>query len=548
MSRCRLARCGAAALAALGLAVAPAVAQTSTPLPPEQAAIEAHVQFLAADSLRGREAGTRDFDVAADYVASEMASIGLTPGGTGGGWFQPVTLVTYRPAEKARWTLTRGGKAIPFAFGSEFLNRAVPASPDFRAEAEVVFAGYGLVLPDRTRDDYAGLDVRGRIVALLSGVPSGVSPDAETLFLDDEQKARLAAARGARAVLILESNARRLDYPFEAVAPYWDAPDTGIAGPDGTVESTAGSAPVVGYVSRKGAQALFDGSPIAWRDVLRAEAKGRRLPMGPLGATLAVANKTHLTRAESHNVIGLIPGTDPVLRAEHIVLSAHLDHVGMGETVGDDRIYNGAMDNAVGVSILLEVARQIRRQPTPPRRSILIVALTGEEKGLLGSRHFAKAPGVAGRLVADINVDMPILTYPLKDLVVLGGERSTLGPTIARAAKAEGLGVAEDPHPEEMFFVRSDHYSFVQAGVPAVSIDTGPGGAGAAAIALFLEKHYHKPSDQIDLPFDWQSAAKYQRVVLGAARALADADAAPRWNRGDFFGLAFGGAGAAGGR
>jgi len=524
------------------LVALPAMAQT---LPPEQSALKAHVQFLASDALRGREAGTHDFDVAAEYVASQMEGMGLVPAGGKGSWFQPVQLVTFRPSDKAKWTLTRGNTPVPFQFGQDFINGPVPSAPDFTAAGGVVFAGYGIVYPEGKRDDYKGLDVKGKIVALLPGTPAGLPNEVNAHFGDDDQKARLAQARGAKAVIILESAERHAQYSFEAIVPFYDYPRNTWAGPDGVAHIPAPGAPVVGYVSQAGAAKLFEGAKIKWADVLAAEKKGGRIPTGALAGTLATASKTRVRAVESHNVIGMIEGSDPVLKKQYVVLSAHLDHVGVGEAVNGDKIYNGAMDNAIGTSMILEVARAIQAMPTKPRRSILIVALTAEEKGLIGSDYFGHNPTVPkDALVADINLDMPILTYPLQDVVVLGGERSTIGPAVVAAAAAEGLKVVPDPAPEEMFFVRSDHYSFVQSGIPAVSIDTGPGGQGAAAQKLFLDNNYHKPSDQIDLPFDWDSAAKFKHVGLATTLALANADERPRWSKGDFFGVLFGGYGA----
>lgn len=531
-------------LLALLLLAGPALAQQAPPLTPEQAAIKAHVQFLASDALRGREAGTRDFDVAAEYVAARMLAIGLRPGANGG-WFRPVKLVTYRPAEKAVWTLRRRGKDVPLAFGKDFVNEPVPSTPDFKAEGEVVFAGYGIVYADGKRDDYKGLDVRGKIVAILAGTPKGLPNEVNAHFGNDGQKARLAAARGATAVLVLETAAQRKNFSVESFAPYYAYPRTGWAGPDGVANDVSPRAPVVGQVSQAGAAKLFEGAKIRWADVQAAEARGARMPTGPLTGTLAVASKTRLATRDSRNVVGMIEGSDPALKAQAVVLSAHLDHVGVGDPVKGDSIYNGAMDNAIGVSMVLEIAKSIQESGKRPRRSLLFVALTAEEKGLIGSDYFAHYPTVPkGSIVADVNFDMPILTYPLVDLVVLGGERSSIGPAVAAAARAEGLGVVPDPEPEEMFFVRSDHYSFVQAGIPAVSIDTGPGGTGAVVARKFLDENYHKPSDQIDLPFDWNSAVKYKHVGLATVQALADGDARPSWNKGDFFGTLFGGAGA----
>lgn len=529
-------------LLALLLLAGPALAQQAPPLTPEQGAIKAHVQFLASDALRGREAGTRDFDVAAEYVAAQMLAIGLEPGADGG-WFQPVKLTTYRPAEKASWTLKRGGRDVPFVFGKDFVNEPVPSALDFRAEGELVFAGYGIVYPQGGRDDYKGLDVRNKIVAVLDGTPDGLPNEVNAHFGDDGQKARLAAARGAKAVLVVETVARARKVSLEMFAPYYAYPRSGWAGPDGVANGASPQAPVVGQVSLAGAAKLFAGAKIKWADVLAAQAGGGRMPTGALAGTLALASKTRLSTRDSRNVIGRIEGSDPALKAQTVVLSAHLDHVGVGEPVKGDTIYNGAMDNAVGVSMLLEIARSLQQSGKRPRRSLLFVALTAEEKGLIGSDYFAHFPTVPkGSIVADVNFDMPILTYPLVDLIVLGGERSSIGPVVAAAARAEGLSVVPDPEPAEMFFVRSDHYSFVQAGIPAVSIDTGPGGTGAVVARKFLDEHYHKPSDQIDLPFDWHSAVQYKRVGLTTVRALADGDARPSWNKGDFFGTLFGGA------
>lgn len=203
------------------------------------------------------------------------------------------------------------------------------------------------------------------------------------------------------------------------------------------------------------------------------------------------------------------------------------------------------MDNAVGVASILEVARAFKKSGKRPRRSILVIALTGEEKGLLGSTYFSRFPTVPKTaLVGDINLDMPIFTYPLVDVVGTGAEHSSLGPSLVKAAKSVGLNVVPDPLPEENFFVRSDHYSFVKAGVPAMSIDTGPGGEGAAATKEFLAKHYHKPSDQITLPINWQSAATYVRMNYALMRDLADSKERPRWNKGDEYGVMYQGFGA----
>ncbi|MCW3837189.1 M20/M25/M40 family metallo-hydrolase [Sphingomonas canadensis] len=515
-------------------------------LPPEQAAMKAHIQFLASDAMRGRDTGSREFDIAAEYVAAQFLALGLKPAGVDGDWFQPFRMVSVRPQGRGTMVMTRrGAEPAPLVFGTDFVNDAIPSALQFAASGDVVFAGYGIVYPEGKRDDYKGLNVKDKIVAILPGTPKGLPNEVSAHLGDEAQKAIFAQERGARAVIVLESAARHDDLPFATFVRFYDYPRSTWAGPDGKAHSPSPGAPVAAYVSQAGAEKLFAGARIKWADVLAAEAKGTRMPTGPLAATLTLASKTSVVPTPSKNVIGMIEGSDPALKGQYLVLTAHLDHVGVGDAVNGDRIYNGAMDNASGVAALIEVARAFRASGKAPRRSILFIALGAEEKGLIGSDYFAHNPTVPrAALIGNLNFDMPILTYKVEDLVMSGGERSTISQAVAKAAAAEGLAIVPDPTPEEMFFVRSDHYSFVKAGVPAVSIDTGPGGAGAEAQKLFLANDYHKPSDQITLPFDWASVATYVRVVYGASRIVADANDRPRWVKGDFFGVQFDGYGA----
>jgi len=240
------------------------------------------------------------------------------------------------------------------------------------------------------------------------------------------------------------------------------------------------------------------------------------------------------------NVIGILPGSDPVLKDEYVVLSAHLDHIGVDPRPGRDKVFNGAMDNAAGVATMLEAARAFVASGKPPRRSILFVALAGEEEGLFGSAYLAKHPVTGnGRVVADVNLDMPILLYDFQDVVALGAEHSTLGPLVEAVAATMGLTLSPDPMPEENDFVRSDHYSFVQQGIPSVFLETGFKNGGEKAVRDFLKKHYHKLSDDISLPFDWNAAAKFAKLNYLIARAIANGDEAPRWYAKDAIGDRF---------
>jgi len=524
------------------LLATPALAQELTP---EQAAIKAHIAFLSSDGFKGRQPGTPEFDLAADYVAAQMLGAGLKPAGDGGTWFQKVPLVSYNAAEKGSFALTRGGRTAQLEWGKDFFNRALPVA-DVTVAGDVVFVGYGLTDAGQKLDDYAGLDVKGKVVAMLYGFPKGLPGDIGAHLGNTDNKVANAAAHGAAGVLLIEGPQRHALYSFEQSLPLWDSARMVALTPDGKPDLPGLGAPAVAMVSMAGADKLFAGSKLDWAKIAAADEKGGKMPKGPLGASIRATSKSALTNIASRNVVGVLEGSDPSLKAQYVVLSAHLDHVGIGPAdESGDTIYNGAMDNAAGTASMLEVAKRFQRSGKRPRRSLIFLAVTAEEKGLIGSKYYADYPTVAkDAIVADVNLDMPILTYKLEDIVVQGGERSSIGPAVAAAAKAAGLGVVPDPHPEEMSFVRSDHYSFVEAGIPAISIDTGPGGAGEKAILEFIEKHYHQPSDDMRLPFDWNSAATFVTLNYNVARTLADADERPRWNKGDFFGLLFNGYGA----
>jgi Zn-dependent M28 family amino/carboxypeptidase len=247
-----------------------------------------------------------------------------------------------------------------------------------------------------------------------------------------------------------------------------------------------------------------------------------------------------LSKTRSGNVLGLLEGSDPLLKNEVIMLSAHLDHLGIMPGRTGDSIANGAMDNAAGVATMLEAARAFVDSGKRPKRSILFVALTGEEKGLFGSEYLAKYPvGKGRRLVANVNLDEPLMTYDFTDVIAFGAEHSTIGATVGRAAAQMGVKLSPDPIPEQNIFVRSDHYSFVKEGVPAVFLSTGYANGGEAAWKVYEDTHYHDPSDDMSQPIRWDAGAKFARINYLIARELADAPAAPRWYAGDYFGDKF---------
>jgi Zn-dependent M28 family amino/carboxypeptidase len=527
-------------LALAAIAMTPAAIAQDAPLPDDQAAMKAHVLFLAADSLRGREAGSPEYRIAADYVAAQFFAAGLKPAGDGGSYIQKVPLVTYRAADKGDVVLTRPGAApVGLVFGEDYMPGVVAGAAQTALDAPVVFVGYGLVAPDYKRDDYAGVDVRGKIVAFFGGAPLSFQSEERAHFSSPATKAVIAAAHGAVGAIVVT----RAALPQSGAS--FDRPRTTWARADGTGE--APGAPILATLSGTGAAKLFAHAKTPWAGIAARAADSnatfRAMPLN-IGATVAL--KTRFEPATSGNVAGMIPGSDPKLGKEVVVLSAHLDHLGVGTPdAKGDTIYNGAEDNAVGIAALIEEARRFKASGKPPRRSILFLAVTAEEKGLVGSDYFAKHPTVPIQsIVADVNLDMPILSYAFEDMTVFGADRSTLGPIVAQAVGTLGVTMSPDPDPAQGIFVRSDHYRFVQQGVPSVFLWPGQKGPGKAATADFFAHRYHQPSDDLSQPIDWRQGIRFVDANYAIARAIADGDARPRWNKGDFFGLLYHGYGA----
>ena len=514
---------------------------------PSPDAIRAHMTFLADDLLEGREAGTRGYDLAANYVASQYAQLGVKPGAADGSFHQRVPLLAFKNASEGAFSVTGAdGKDMALKFGEDYLPAAQAQAAEVSVNAPLVFVGYGVVAPEKGRDDYAGLDVKGKIVVLLSGAPSMFQTEERAHYGNVTVKRIEAAKRGAAGVITMGTISSEKRRPFErGVANYREWRMTWRDNQDvGYVRGV--SAPTLASVSPKGAAKLFAGAPTGLDAVLAAAETPQGAVKGfdlPLKASVAL--KSEIEKRESSNVVGLIEGSDPTLKAQTIILSAHLDHTGIDDHgKGPDKLNNGALDNASGIATLLEVARGFRNAKTKPKRTIVLLAVTAEEKGLVGSEYFANNPTVAkADIAANVNLDMPILLYPFLDVVAFGADRSTLGATVAKAAGRVGIALSGDPLPDEGLFTRSDHYRFVEQGVPSVFLMTGFQNGGEKAFKDFLATNYHKPSDDLKQPIDYVAAAKFALVNYEIARELADAKARPVWKKGDFFGTQFAPAG-----
>jgi hypothetical protein len=509
--------------------------------------IETHLQFLADDARKGRMTGTPEYDEAAKYVARQFEAIGLEPGGENGGWFQPVPMLANRiDVDSAAVVLhEEDGEQVQrwkedFVMGGD----AVRAETEIRAE--VVFVGFGIHAPDMNYSDYEGIDVEDKIIAYFGGAPETFPHNERAYYSSRVVKATEAVARGAVGVVALRSRTDQKRYTWKFVSE-----NAGMR-PGMTWINLSGQAanyfPELqggALVNEPPAEDLFSRAPISYEDALDAADAGTPLST-PLGIEVTLARKTDHETIASPNVVGVLRGSDPELADEYVIYTAHLDHVGTGVAVNGDTIYNGMYDNAMGSSILIETARAFAAMPEPPKRSILFIALTGEERGLVGSEYYAQYPTVpSDAIVANVNLDMPLLLFPLSDVIAFGAEHSSLENVIEDAVAHEDFALTPDPMPEEVLFIRSDQYSFVKQGVPSVFLVPGftaadPDIEGDKLWREFLQTHYHQPSDDLSRPVDWPSAVRFARANVRIGYAVAEDERRPTWNEGDFFGEKFG--------
>jgi hypothetical protein len=524
-----------AALAQGAAPAAPATAPAPTPLSPEARRWWGHVEWLASDARAGRDTGSPGYDAAARYVAAEFARLGLKPAAGKGGYQQPVAFESRRVVEaRSRLAWVRDGKEQPLTLG-EHATLSARLSEAGALEAPVVFAGYGLSLPEAGHDDLAGLDVKGKLVLVLTGAgPSGISGALRAHGSSTGERWKALQAAGAIG-LVTVANPKRMDIPWERATLARHMPGLVLA--DAALQDGRGMK-LNATLNPAHMDAALAGSGHTWADLLALAEQGKPLPRFDLPGTLRAEVALETKPVRSSNVVGVLPGSDPALKGEYVVLSGHLDHVGTGQPINGDRIYNGAMDNASGIAALFEVARALSAEKVKPRRSVLFVALTAEEKGLLGSRYFAARPTVpAGSIVANVNVDMFMPLHPLERLVGYGLEESSLEEPLRAAGEAAGVAITTDPEPDRMLFVRSDQYNFVRVGVPALAFKFGyaPGSPQEALHKEWIRTRYHAPSDDLQQPVDREAAVRFTRLMADFTRRVADAEARPSWREKSFF-------------
>ncbi len=491
-----------------------------------------YVKVLANDNMQGRETGSPGLRKAEAFVVEQLKKNGLQPAGVDG-FYQPVRFISRQIVEKdCSAALIRNGKTEPLKIGEDaiFSTRADLAP---HVEAPLVFAGYGLSIPEKNYDDLAGLDLKGKVAVIFSGSPADIPGALASHYQTAKERWKALRKAGVIGVIALP-NPTSMDVPWSRIALNRTHPSMELVGPE--FNETEGEQLVL-FFNPAHAEKLFEGSGHSFQEIAELGKDRKPLPRFPLPVSIKATTKVNKTNVESANIIARLPGSDPQLKDQYVVLSAHIDHIGTGEPINGDRIYNGAMDNASGSAVLLDVASSLKKNPANLKRSLLFVFVTGEEKGLLGSKYFATHPTVDPKsMVADINIDMFLPIIPLKTLTVYGLDESDLGDLARAAAAARGYTVQPDPEPLRNVFIRSDQYNFIVHGIPALMMDVAPITEEQKKVKKdWLTHRYHAPSDDLQQPVDLSAAAGYEEVVRTLMIKVADDSERPAWKQDSFF-------------
>lgn len=497
--------------------------------------IKAAVEYLSSDRLQGRGPGTRGEELTTEYLADELKKAGVAPAGERGSYFQRVPLLTVSTSPKSTLKIVKGDTTVDIPCEEGFSGTSHTQTELEQFDAEAVFVGHGITAPEFGWDDYKDTDVTGKVVVLFTNEPPSDDPKffggtALTYYGRWTFKFEEAARRGAKACFIIHTD-ETAGYPYSVVKPL-----------DGAQLKRDPSKPALafaGWLSRKaGGQLLAKVGKTVDEALKETDTKGFK-PYS-LGVNLKGNIPTEVRRIDSKNVVGIVEGSDPKLKSEVVVFTAHWDHLGVGRAPLGDNIYNGAADNATGCGLLLELARAWAAQPVKPKRSALFLAVTAEEKGLLGSKYYSQHPIVPlGKTALNLNFDMILPLGVPESIVVTGAERTTAWPTVKAIAEKHSLEIEPDSRGHLGIFYRSDHFSMARAGVPAFSV--APGGkiqgktpdAVKKALQEFNDKAYHSPQDEMNPDWDFSGFVTLAEFALAVAREVADTEKLPTWNPGD---------------
>jgi Zn-dependent M28 family amino/carboxypeptidase len=499
--------------------------------------IDAHLRFLSSDLLEGRAPATRGGRIAEEYIATQLQAFGVKPGVGDSSYFQRVPIDVVK-ADPATIKVTASGKATAnLRFTDDVVVWPGSATDASSAHGEMVFVGYGAAAPEYKWDDYKDTDVRGKILLVLVNDPPATAAEpnlfggkAMTYYGRWTYKYEEAERRGAAGMLIVHTT-ERAGYPWHVVVNS-NSTEHRLLPRDPSLPAPIG---VRGWITDSAATALLAQAGLNMSQ-LRKQAESRDFRPVSTGIIIDESMKNSLQHMAANNVIGLVRGIDPKVRDEYVVYSAHWDHFGIGPVVNGDSIYNGAVDNASGVASILAVAHAAA-EGIKPRRSQLFVFVTAEESGLLGSAYFGEHPTVpASKIIAALNMDVVPVNGRVRDLNVMGDNKSSLGPALAQLVKAEGVRLSPDAHPEQGHFYRSDHFSFAKAGIPSVSIGGGvdyvgrPAGWGLLQAEDYTAHRYHQPSDEYRPDWDLTGAAQLADIVYRFGLSLGNARTVPTWN------------------
>ncbi|MBV9268427.1 MAG: M28 family peptidase [Acidobacteriaceae bacterium] len=520
--------------------VLPALAVAAFAQQPDISAekIREHVKYLASDQLEGRGVGTHGEKLATEYIASQLKSEGVQPGGDEGSYFQRVPLVGCRTEPAVSLKSAGRGQNLSFNWVKDFVGTAFTQKPENDFDAEAIFVGHGISAPEYSWDDYKGVDVKGKVLIFFTNEPPSNTPDffagpALTYYGRWTYKFEEATRRGAVAALIIHTTPTA-GYGWNVVSSSWSQEHSELK-----LKPGEKGLDFAGWLTEEAGSRLMTptGKTI---DQLLALANERSFRPIPLGIHVVGHIPVALRNIESRNVIGRIDGT--TLKGQAVLFTAHWDHLGIGVPVNGDKIYNGAVDNATGCAMVLEIARAWAALPEKPKRSGLFIFVTAEEQGLLGSEYYGEHPKVpAGETALDLNFDAFYPFGKTRDVLVTGAERTTFWPDVERDAREMHLEIKPDAEPGQGHYYRSDHFSLARVGIPAFSIDAGrdyigkPPDFGKKAFEEYNEKHYHQPSDEYHEDWDFGSMRQMAQFGLKLGLDAANLPQLPTWKKGDEF-------------
>jgi len=507
-----------------------------------------HTKVLASDEYEGRAPGTKGEELTVKYLTEQFTRLGLKPGNPDGTYRQAVSLVGITPRPTA--TFTANGKKVSLTFPKDFVAVTRRVVPEIRVDdSEVVFVGYGVVAPEYGWDDYKGIDVKGKTILMLINDPAVPDP-ADPSKLDEQMfrgramtyygrwtyKYEIAADKGAAAAMVIHETGPA-GYPYEVVEGSWGRENFDIRTPDRNMTR----APVESWIHLDRARELLARSGHDF-DALKKAAVRKDFKPVPLRAKANFRITNTIREVDSANVVAKLEGSDPRAKDEYVVYTAHWDHLGRDRSLKGDQIFNGALDNATGTAALLELAEAFTKVQPAPKRSILFLAVTAEEQGLLGAKFYASAPLYPlEKTLANINIDGMNQWGRTKDLVIIGLGNSTLDDITQEAAQAQGRTIKPDPESEKGYFYRSDHFEFAKEGVPALYTDTGvefigkPAGYGEQKRDEYTSRDYHKVSDEIKPDWDLSGAVEDAQLLFDVGYRVALGDRWPEWKPGTEF-------------